>query len=264
MIGVYVITCIPTGRFYVGSSENIAKRKHRHLRDLRRGKHHNDFLQRVFNKYGEPAFAWKIKLTESKVEAVSLEQHYLFKHMFDPLCMNIGVHATGGDNLTKHPDRENIIARMTASVRASMLKLSVEEKKKLFGLKGIRNGMYGKNHTEQARALMTAAVRSRDYSHLKGIPKSAETKQKLAEAAKRRVASEDYRNPFAGKTHSAETLQRCSEVNLGRKPPNRRKIRVGKKTYDSLKDCARDLDVVVGTVWHRLGSVNFPEYTYVT
>lgn len=124
MIGVYQIVCIPTGRFYIGSSDNIPKRKRRHLRDLRRGSHHNAFLQRVYNKYGEASLAWKCKLVDTRAQAIKLEQHYLYANLFNPKCMNIGVHAAGGDNLTRHPKRDEIIARMKATQAENLAGMS--------------------------------------------------------------------------------------------------------------------------------------------
>lgn len=51
--GVYQITCIVTGKIYIGSSIHIRFRISKHLSDLRNYKHHNKYLQRSWNKYGE-------------------------------------------------------------------------------------------------------------------------------------------------------------------------------------------------------------------
>lgn len=264
MIGVYVALCKSNGRYYVGSSCDIAKRKSRHLKDLRKGKHHNSFFQRVFNKYGEESFVWKIKQVETIEQALALEQHYLYKSTLDGKAMNIGLGATGGDNLTRHPRRVEIIAQMRETLAARMKALTKEERKALFGSPGVLNPRYGVKHTLETRKKMSDAVQARGFDHLKGIRKSAKGRANITAAAQARAQADGYVNAFAGKSHSEETRQRCSAVNIGRKPPNRRKIRVGKKTYDSLKDCAKDLGVVIGTVWHRLKSENFPEYSYVT
>ena len=61
--GVYKITCVPTGKPYVGSSINIPKRINTHLSQLRNHKHPNQHLQYAFIKYGENAFTFEIFFT---------------------------------------------------------------------------------------------------------------------------------------------------------------------------------------------------------
>lgn len=51
--GIYYITNTINGKFYVGSSKNIKKRWARHIRDLNNNNHHNIYLQRSCNKYGD-------------------------------------------------------------------------------------------------------------------------------------------------------------------------------------------------------------------
>ena len=57
---VYKIQCEKDGRFYIGASINSHKRKLEHFNDLRKNKHHNIFLQRAFNKYGEESFSYTV------------------------------------------------------------------------------------------------------------------------------------------------------------------------------------------------------------
>lgn len=47
--GTYRITDAATGRFYIGSSLNIAKRWSRHLFDFKRGRHHNPVMRAIWN-----------------------------------------------------------------------------------------------------------------------------------------------------------------------------------------------------------------------
>lgn len=58
--GIYEIICNATDAHYVGRSIDIYSRWKRHLEDLRAKKHHSDYLQRAWNKYGEKKFKFKI------------------------------------------------------------------------------------------------------------------------------------------------------------------------------------------------------------
>lgn len=57
--GVYVIECVTTGQFYVGSSSNLDERKACDWALLRRGKHHNARLQEAWVRYGEGDFTFQ-------------------------------------------------------------------------------------------------------------------------------------------------------------------------------------------------------------
>lgn len=46
--GVYVIDHRPTGRFFIGSSNDVTKEVDKHLSLLHKGKHENKFFQRLY------------------------------------------------------------------------------------------------------------------------------------------------------------------------------------------------------------------------
>ena len=51
--GIYFIRNKINNKIYVGSSKNLYNREKEHFSDLRKGKHHNIYLQRAYDKYGE-------------------------------------------------------------------------------------------------------------------------------------------------------------------------------------------------------------------
>lgn len=75
--GVYKITCIPTGKFYIGSAVCMRTRWNDHRRHLRRGTHHSRHLQHAWRKYGEIAFRFEV-VEEVVTDRLRVrEQHYL-------------------------------------------------------------------------------------------------------------------------------------------------------------------------------------------
>lgn len=58
--GIYLITCIPTGKVYVGQSLDMKSRWGEHRSLLIRGKHDNGYLQRAWNKHGSDGFTFAI------------------------------------------------------------------------------------------------------------------------------------------------------------------------------------------------------------
>jgi group I intron endonuclease len=75
--GIYKIINKIDGKYYVGSSSNFKKRWKQHLITLRSHKHHNDFLQRSWDKYGEQNFIFEIVEYVDETKLLIVEQKYL-------------------------------------------------------------------------------------------------------------------------------------------------------------------------------------------
>lgn len=54
--GLYMILCLETNEYYIGSSTNMFKRKQQHLSALKNRKHHSYKLQKAFDQFGEGKF----------------------------------------------------------------------------------------------------------------------------------------------------------------------------------------------------------------
>lgn len=57
---VYRILNKLNGRMYIGSTNNYLARKHEHFGALRKGTHHNRFLQIDYNDFGEKNFFFEV------------------------------------------------------------------------------------------------------------------------------------------------------------------------------------------------------------
>ncbi len=94
--GIYKITCIPTGKIYIGSSLCIRKRWYTHRTNLRRGSHNNAYLQNAWDKHGADAFTFEVIESVLFVEdLMSREQYYLdtLRPFKDENGFNIGMQA---------------------------------------------------------------------------------------------------------------------------------------------------------------------------
>jgi group I intron endonuclease len=74
--GIYSITS-PSNKVYIGSAVNIEKRWKEHLRDLRRGDHHNPPLQRAYLKYAPEDFTFAVLEYCDKSILLEREQFYM-------------------------------------------------------------------------------------------------------------------------------------------------------------------------------------------
>lgn len=79
IVGIYEIRNLSTGKVYIGQSKNIEKRWSDHKYQLRNQRHHNDFLQRAWNKYGENDFVFNILELVSEKHLPKTEEKYVIK-----------------------------------------------------------------------------------------------------------------------------------------------------------------------------------------
>ena len=65
--GIYCIENIINNKKYIGQSKHINERWLKHISELNHGYHHNDYLQKSWNKYGKDNFSFYI-LEECSLE----------------------------------------------------------------------------------------------------------------------------------------------------------------------------------------------------
>ena len=79
--GIYGIISESHGHIYIGSSDDILRRKKQHLSALRHNKHHCKYLQNSWNKYGENSFKFiVIEKMEIIHEDVAIEKIRRFRY----------------------------------------------------------------------------------------------------------------------------------------------------------------------------------------
>lgn len=77
--GIYRIICVPTGKFYIGSSVQLRSRWSQHLYDFRNSIHKNPHLQSAWNKHGEQCFVFEVLELTLPDFQLEREQYWLDK-----------------------------------------------------------------------------------------------------------------------------------------------------------------------------------------
>lgn len=78
--GIYLIQNLKNGKGYVGSSSDIKNRFRQHKRALRKNKHHNNYLQHSYDKYGEAYFNFiQLEDVENIKELTKKELEWILK-----------------------------------------------------------------------------------------------------------------------------------------------------------------------------------------
>lgn len=112
--GIYKITNNNNGRFYIGSSTNLNRRKGEHFRELKRNAHRNSYFQRAYNK--EPvAFEFKIICLCDEQLLLFYEQRFLD---FYPDTYNVSKSALVMNRGRKHSEETK--RKISSSLRGLM------------------------------------------------------------------------------------------------------------------------------------------------
>ena len=250
---------LPNGYFYIGSTGNFKKRINRHISELRNGTHYNIILQREWNKTNGSFMVSSIQ-TSSRDEAYQLEQESIARALNSPrrnLLTNIGVNSRGGDNLSNHPKREEIIHNRTRSQKEYLLSLTPKEKKDKYGKPGTQNPMFGKNHSDETKRKISD--HNKGHSYNKGCKLSSEHVEKIRIRQRLRTGA---KNSFYGKKHSDSTKAKLRSKLLGKLPINLRPITADGLEFKSCADAARYFNISQGLVTYRIKSNKYPSWSY--
>lgn len=75
--GIYMMACLVSGRFYIGSSAHLRARFSEHASELKGGDHPNRHLQNAWSKYGKDQFVFTVLEYCSPEMLLIREQWYL-------------------------------------------------------------------------------------------------------------------------------------------------------------------------------------------
>ena len=226
--GIYSIVNQNNGKTYIGSSKNIIRRWGIHKSALKNNRHHCIHLQRSWNKHGPDAFKFEVivEMTNPSEKLLLAEELKIINEQLPQY--NVGS-VGGGDNLTNNPNREDIIRRITATVRSRVTTMSDEERKRIWSRPMVKNPNW-KGGTSTYHCINCG--------------------KETAYYAKRCLicSKQGDLNSFYGKHHSDETKKRLSELRLGKLPTNSLKVIVNGIEYGSFNQAAKAYNVSAATI----------------
>jgi group I intron endonuclease len=233
MIGIYRIRNTKNDKCYYGSSKDVEKRWLKHKNSLLKNNHYNTILQRAWNRYGEDSFVFEIVQLCEKCELLEIEQKYL---NFNPEY-NIGSKSSGGDNITKNPNKDTIIKNIVDSIKLRYSLMTDEDKKKMYS-KPLEKNPNWKGGISKNLCLCGKLISPIN---------------KTCDKCRNRSGSN---NSFFGKKHSEENKNKQREKMLGKKPTNMKKVSIDGILYESLAEATRQTGIPSPTILWRIKSKN--------
>lgn len=201
---IYRITCVVTGKFYVGSTVNKKQRWYKHRKQLRDGTHPNRKMLASWQKYGEDAFLFEVlEKVARPADLFAAEQKHLDEHAGKDYCFNWSLYADAPMRGKTGADTPNFGKTVSQEVRAK-----------------IRAGLAGQKHPNWGKALsdiVKVKIRETNKAHPHRDHKhTPEAIAKIAEASRGRPVSE-------------ETRAKRSAALKGREMPLEQRLRISKK-----------------------------------
>ena len=182
MVGIYAIRNKDNDSLYIGSSVNVRKRWAAHRRQLAKGVHHAQPLQRAFAKYGADSFSFEI-IEFVDDESVLIEREQLWMDFFKPKYNVCKIAGTPGSRPVSVATREKMSAahkgrkrapftaehkeRISLSKRGKKQNLSPEVKEKIRVSHLGNKSFLGKKFTQEHR--MNLSLSKIGNSNAKGF-----------------------------------------------------------------------------------------------
>lgn len=260
---IYVIKNIKNNKFYVGSTLNITKRKHRHFYELKYQRHHSIYLQRAYNKYGKNSFVFMIKKEYHDIPELKLrniEERYINFCLQYACLYNVSKKACGGDMISYHPNNKEFRELQSRIVKKRYEKRSEKEKiEDSLNMIGEKNPNYGKlwnndqklkqsNRLKKYYKTHKPPLKGKTFEQIYGLEEAKIKKKNLSLISSERIGK---KNGFYGKKHSEETKKILSEKKKGHLPTNPKKVEYDGITYCSAKECATQLNISFNTICYR-------------
>lgn len=219
---IYKVTNLINDKTYIG--QTIFSLKNRKLSHINKANNNKHYFARALTKYGSNNFKWKIICICPNIETLNEQEQYYIA-FYDSI--NNGYNLTKGGNGTmgyRHTEKaKNKMSithknmsdktRQKIGIASKGRKHSEESKQKISkAIKGDKNPMYGKHHTEETKRKMQ-----------KNNTKSWLGKYHSKESIKK---MKDNHVGMTGKTHSEKTKKKMSIARQNISEETRKKMSI--------------------------------------
>ena len=181
MKGIYKITNTINNKVYIGQSDNLINRKQVHFYLLERGRHHNEHLQKSYNKYGIDNFIFEV--IEETEDLDTRELFWINEHG--------GVNSKLNYNLKDPQSKE-----WSDYVKVKQSKI----------MSGENNPNFGNKWSEDKKEKLSKERKGLTLEERIGEEKARQAKERMSKSQK-------------GRKHPEEVKEKIRQANVGEKNP---------------------------------------------
>jgi group I intron endonuclease len=251
---IYKITNLITGKFYIGKDE----------KDRANYFGSGKIIKLAIKKYGLENFKKEVLETCNNKKSLCEREKFWIKNLNSQVNgYNIASGGTGGDTLTNHPNRMQIIEKRKLSNTGK--KRSPEFCQLMrdinFRIDKSRRLLSGK----KAAKTKSERWQTDGYTEKERNGRSIATK-KLIEYSKSEIGRKTISDRLKGKSKKPFTEEhKCNigKASKNRPGPNKKRIQIDEIIYESLHDASNQLMLAVTTIRYRLLSSKFSNWKYL-
>lgn len=181
MKGIYKIVNLINGKVYIGQSDRLNEREREHFYRLDRNEHHNEHLQRAFNKYGKDNFIFEC--IEETDDLDNREIHWINKY--------------GGVNSKSNYNLKDPLTKEWSDYT------KVKQSK---SMTGENNPNFGRSWTQEQKNKLSEERKGISLEERIGKDKADLAKEKMSKSQSLR-------------THPEEVKEKIRQANLGANNP---------------------------------------------
>jgi group I intron endonuclease len=181
MKGIYKITNLSNNKVYIGQTDRLNEREREHFYRLGRNEHHNDHLQKSYNKHGKSNF--KFEIIEQSEDLDSREVYWINKYG--------GINSKLNYNL-----KDPLTMKWSDYTRVKQSKSMI----------GDKNPNYGNTWSQEQKDVASKKRKGVTLENRIGKGKADLTKQKMSESQ-------------IGRKHPEEVKEKIRQANVGDKNP---------------------------------------------
>ena len=221
------------------------------------------YLQRAYNKYGKDAFSFEIIEICTFDSLLLREQFYL--DTLNPE-FNIGKNSSGGDNISNHPNKKEIVDRIKQTINENISLMTEQERREKWNRGyGKNNPNYGNNWTDDMKHKASEREKNninnpfkyrlnKTNNELYGKEKAEEISKKLSKIASERIGE---KNGFFNKQHTDETKNKIREKRIGKYHGSQNiRLKINEEIYNSYSEASKKLNIPIVTIRWRCLSNN--------
>lgn len=217
--GIYKITCVVTGKVYVGSAFNLSRRQIEHRYHLKRGDHFNHYLQNAWDKHGASAFEFEV-IEECDTEVIQQREQY-WVDFYQSTNPDLGFNIASVISAPMTGRTQSLETRTKISVAQKGIPAPNRRvKRSAESIEKTASAHRGRKRSPEVCARISDAKKNRPPT-----PAQKAQQERLAEMHRGKPKSAEHRAKISaakmgkpGKPHTAESRAKMSLVQQNRPP----------------------------------------------